>query len=166
MINYSLSYRKKWVTNPDGTRSQKPFAYAKAQDVATLEYNTFAKNATEKSVYGSAVLQAVIIIVAEKIMELVKNSYRVTVGDIGVFGPAISSKGVEDIADYTPQAHINKAYVLWSKSADLANLKDVSYQLVSTNADQAAVNRAVKNADPNVTLPDTPAKKQKREENE
>lgn len=163
MINYSLSYRNTTITNSDGTKTKKSLAYAKAQDSGQLSLTTFAELATEKSVYGSGVLAAVIGILAKKIIDYAKNSYRVTVGDIGVFGVGLSSAGVEDINTFTPSAHIKKAYVKLTRSASLAKLTGINYHLVSTNAAKSAVNKSIKNAATTVLLGDSAAKTKARQ---
>ena len=165
MINYSISYRSRYVTEPDGTRVKKAYAYAKAKAAGDISTSDFAKEATKASVYGSGVLQAVLVIIADNIIDMVKRSYRVTAGSLGVFGPGLTSAGVEDIADFSANAHIKKAYVKWTKPSRLANIEDVTYRLVATNADQAAVNRAVKNASAEVELSESAAKALARTQN-
>lgn len=164
MINYSLTYRSRYV-DEGGTKVKKAFAYAKAQAAGILSFEQFADKATKTSVYGSGVLAAVIVLIADEIVEKVKMSYRVTCGSLGVFGPAVSSAGVEDIGTFNPGAHIKKAYVKWTKPSMLANLRDASFHLVSTCADQAAMNRAVKNASATVNLGDSTTKETARTQN-
>lgn len=164
VINYSLTYRSRYV-DEGGTKVKKAFAYAKAQAAGILPFEEFAERATKTSVYGSGVLAAVVCLIADEIVEKVKMSYRVTCGSLGVFGPAVSSAGVEDIATFSPNAHIKKAYVKWTKPGKLATLKDASFRLVSTCADQAEMNKAMKNASATVNLGDSTTKETARTQN-
>ena len=164
MINYSLSYRTRYA-NEGGTRVKKAYAYGKAKYAGIMTLEDFAKEATKSSVYGSGVLAAVVVVLSEEIVKKVKMSYMVNCSSLGVFGPGITSKGVEDIATFSPSAHITKSYVKWTKPARLANLQGAKYQLVATNSDMSAMNRAVKNANATVNLGDSSAKEVARTQN-
>lgn len=162
MIKYSLSYRNVSVKNADGTTSKKALAYAKAQDSGALSASEFAEICAETSIYGAGVLASVMSIIAKKIIDYAKNSYRVEVGDIGVFGPAVSSKGVDDIADFTPTTHITKSYISLARSRTFNNLDGVSYGLTDTRDVIAAARKANKDLATAVNLGDSTAKAKAR----
>ena len=164
MINYSLSYRTRYVEE-NGQRVKKAFAYGKAKASGQMSMAEFASEVTKKSVYGSGVLAAVVVILASEIIKKVKMSYIVNCGTLGTFSPGLTSKGVEDIATFSPSAHITKSYVKWTKPASLANIEGAKYQLVATDSDQKALNKANKNASATVNLGDTSAKEIARTQN-
>ena len=164
MINYSLSYRTRYVSE-GGTRVKKAFAYGKAQASGSMTTADFAKECCKTSVYGSGVLAAVLVVLADEIVKKVKLSYTVNCGTLGTFSPGLSSKGVEDIATFSPAAHITKSYVKWNKPSRLARLDGPKYQLVATNADQNAMSKANKNASATVNLGDSSAKEVARTQN-
>ena len=101
----------------------------------------------------------------DEIVKKVKLSYTVNCGTLGTFSPGLSSKGVEDIATFSPAAHITKSYVKWNKPARLARLDGPKYQLGATNADQSAMSKANKNASATVNLGDSSAKEVARTQN-
>lgn len=164
MINYSVSYRSRWITE-NGQRVKKAFAYGTARSAGSMTSAEFAAEATKKSVYGSGVLLAVVTILADELIKKAKMSYMINCGDLGIFSPGITSAGVEDIATFSASAHISKSYMKWKRGSKLAKLKDVSYKLDQTASDLAALSRANKNAATTVNLGDSAVKELARTQN-
>ena len=164
MINYSVSYRSRYV-DENGQRVKKAYAYGTAKAAGTLTMAQFADYATAKSVYGSGVLQAMIVVLAQAIIDKAKLSYSVNCGSLGTFAPGLSSKGVEDINNFSAGAHITKSYVKWNKPATLKAIQGAEYRMVSTNEDAQAANKANKNASATVNLGDSSVKELARTQN-
>ena len=163
-INYSLSYRtvkvadldedgqKQYDSNGEVVRKSVQRAYATAQSVSTLSTDEFTRLIAAKGAYSRADILSIITILAASIEDMILLGQRIDLGDMGIFFPSISSKGVLDAKDFTPSAHINKAYAGWTRSSLMKKLKDVSYNLVNTRNAQNSLNLATKGAQQSFTV--------------
>ena len=163
-INYSLSYRtvkvadldedgqKQYDSNGEVVRKSVQRAYATAQSVSTLSTDEFTRLIAAKGAYSRADILSIITIIGDCIENMLQLGQRVRVGDLGDFFPSISSKGVPDANDFSPAAHIKKAYSGWKRSSLMAKLRDVSYNLVNTKNAQTALNLANKGAQSEFTV--------------
>lgn len=163
-INYSLSYRsvkvadldengqKQYESNGELIKKTVQKAYATPQTIGTLSLDDFTKSIAAQGAYSRADILSIITILAASIEDMILLGQRIDLGDMGIFFPSISSKGVLDAKDFTPSAHINKAYAGWTRSSLMKKLKDVSYNLVNTRNAQNSLNLATKGAQQSFTV--------------
>lgn len=164
MINYSLSYRNVKVNDlDDGGNKQYDSAgnllkktvqkaYAKAQSIDLLKTQDFCKAIAASGAYSTADILSIVAVLGKKIEQQVRMGIRVYCSFLGNFYPCVSSKGVENMKDFSPSAHIRKAYIGWVRPAEMKQLSGVTYNNVPTKDMSAALREANREALTSATL--------------
>ena len=147
-INYSLSERNVTVKNPStGVKEKVLKRYAKAQANGKMTLDEFcALVARTSKGYSASNIKALTVVLAAAVKANAKLSLRSQLGDLGFFGHGLTSEGVLDAQQFTPQSNIKKVYVKWTKGSRLATLLDATFTLVATNAAKSAGKKATKQA--------------------
>ena len=98
--------------------------YACAQYEKTLSMNEFL----DRIFYHGSSLKrgdykAVISIVAEAMVELMAEGYKIDLEELGKFYPTLECEGAETMDDFNPDKHIKAVNVNWEPGDDFKNLK-------------------------------------------
>lgn len=148
MINFSTAMRG----NPTD-KDAKPKAYANAQYSQVMTLDQFAEHiASHGCVYSRADIQAIIILTMECVREQLLAGQRIQLGDLGVFGTTLRSRGADSAATFTAD-NITEVNVQWHPGDRFRNLrKDAKFNLVPTRKAAALVVKAVKAGETTVDL--------------
>ena len=98
--------------------------YACAQYEKTLSMNEFL----DRIFYHGSSLKrgdykAVISIVAEAMVELMAEGYKIDLEELGKFYPTLECEGAETMDDFNPDKHIKALHVNWEPGNEFKNLK-------------------------------------------
>ena len=98
--------------------------YACAQYEKTLSMNEFL----DRIFYHGSSLKrgdykAVISIVAEAMVELMAEGYKIDLEELGKFYPTLECEGAETMDDFNPDKHIKAVNVNWEPGDDFKDLK-------------------------------------------
>ena len=98
--------------------------YACAQYEKTLSMNEFL----DRIFYHGSSLKrgdykAVISIVAEAMVELMAEGYKIDLEELGKFYPTLECEGAESIDDFDPDKHIKAVHVNWEPGEGFKDLK-------------------------------------------
>ena len=98
--------------------------YACAQYEKTLSMNEFL----DRIFYHGSSLKrgdykAVISIVAEAMVELMAEGYKIDLEELGKFYPTLECEGAETMDNFNPNKHIKAVHVNWEPGEDFKNLK-------------------------------------------
>ncbi len=101
----------------------------------TLNLHRFAAHmANHNSKYSRGDIYAVLEGAVHCMSELVKQGYKVSLGDLGAFYPSISCEGADSIADFSTD-NIRALSMNWDRPAALDNMKEgASFYRVPTRA--------------------------------
>ena len=147
MIHYSISLRSCTVQNPAGYKEKRDMWFATAQSQGTMSLGSFAEYLTvSNSHYQASQVTALVGIIAEQLKFQARQSRRVALGELGTFGPALSSEGVMNAEDFSPSRDIKKVYLAWDRSSRFSALRDARFTIVATRAIADAGRKAVKKA--------------------
>ena len=148
MINYSIAKRSVTVTNDDeGYKEKVEKWYPTVQTKGTVTISEFADMlAAASGHYQSSQVLALVSIIATQLVLQAKDSRRVVLGNIGTFGPALSSEGVLNAEDFNAGRDVKKVYLNWTKGSKFSKLSDAKFNLVPTIQIQKAGTKATKKA--------------------
>ena len=98
--------------------------YACAQYEKTLSMNEFL----DRIFYHGSSLKrcdykAVISIVAEAMVELMAEGYKIDLAEMGKFYPTLECEGAETMDNFNPDKHIKAVHVNWEPGDDFKDLK-------------------------------------------
>lgn len=147
-INYSLSERNVTVKDPvTGVKTKVLKRYAKAQANGKMTLDEFcALVARTSKGYSASNIKALTVVLASALVANAKMSQRSQMGELGYFGHGLSSEGILDAQQFSPQSNVKKVYVKWTKGSRLANLTNATFTLISTRDVQKAGKKAQKQA--------------------
>ena len=148
MIHFSTAMRGN-PANPDAPKK----AYATAQYSQMMTLDKFTEHiASHGCVYSRADIQAVIILAVDCMREQLLAGQRIRLGDLGVFGAGLRSRGAETSSAFTAD-NITEVNVLWRPGDRFRNLReDAEFQQVPTRKAAALVVKAVKAGETSVDL--------------
>ncbi len=134
MITYSVFYK----TNPADPAQPKK-AYGRVQINEVMDLHQFSNHiATHNNKYSRGDIYAVLETAVRCMSELVRMGYKISLGDLGAFYPAISCEGAESIAEFSTD-NIRSLSMSWDRPAALDNMKEgASFYRVPTRAVRAA----------------------------
>jgi len=143
MIDYSLSMKG----NPSDPTAAKR-AYAQVQIKETYDLEKLSKHI---AMHGSIWTEDIVAGVAKKlckcIEELIIGGYKVELGDLGAFYPAVSSQGARTFDEFNPNINIKRVRANFSRGEKLKDLKKsdlpVEFNLVLTREEQAKAKKQV-----------------------
>ena len=103
-------------------RGKKAYACAQYEKTLSidelLDYITLHGSAFRKGDY-----KAVISIVAEAMVELMAEGYKIDLEELGKFYPTLECEGAETMDNFNPNKHIKAVHVNWEPGEDFKNLK-------------------------------------------
>ena len=103
-------------------RGKKVYACAQYEKTLSmdelLDYITFHGSSFRKGDY-----KAVISIVAEAMVELMAEGYKIDLEELGKFYPTLECEGAESIDDFDPDKHIKAVHVNWEPGEGFKDLK-------------------------------------------
>ncbi len=135
MIHYSVNL----IGDPrDPSKPKK--AHARVQVNETLDVQQLAEHiAKHNSKYNEGDIYAVLDAVGRHVKELVLMGYKVNVGKLGAFYPAISSDGADSIGAFSVD-NIRSLHAKWEPSKELAEMKEAArFEQVVTHASHRAM---------------------------
>ena len=137
-IQYSVGMMKN-PAHPD--EGQK--AYANLQQTGIINTDELAEHITEhNSVFSKGTIVGILTELGVCMRELILQGYKVHLGEIGTFAPAISSEGAESKEKFSSQ-DIKTMGVNYNPGAAFENLRrDAEFEKTSTRKAQAAALKA------------------------
>lgn len=101
----TIKYQLKKVNNPDANNNGK--YYAQNLTHGTVGIDELCEHISNHgSLYDRATVQGVIMKLVDCITELLAQSYKVKLGELGTFYNTLCSEGVFDPKEFDPEKHI------------------------------------------------------------
>ncbi len=137
-IQYSVALMSNPMRPEDGKK-----AYANLQLTGLVSINELAGHITEhNSVFSKGTVVGVLTELSECMRELILQGYKVLLGDIGTFAPAITSEGAESKEKFSSQ-NIKTMGINFNPGAAFDNLRrDAEFEKTTTRKAQAAALKA------------------------
>ncbi len=137
-----IQYSTAMMANPMKPEEGKK-AYANLQLTGVVDINELAAHITEhNSVFSKGTVVGVLTELSVCMRELILQGYKVHLGDIGTFAPAISSEGAESKEKFSAQ-NIRSMGVNFLCGTAFENLRrDAEFEKTTTRKAQAAALKA------------------------
>lgn len=134
-IQYSVCMMS---SNPSEKNSELR-AYPKLQLTDTVDINELARHLkSHNSIYSRGTIVGMLTELCDCIREYILQGYKVQLGDLGAFAPAITSNGTETMEEFTA-LDITSMHVNFTPGSSLKNLRqDAKFEKTSSRAAQAA----------------------------
>ena len=125
MIKYSLVERK----DPRHPERQTK-VYASAQSMKTLSLEDLAKNIRfHGCAYKEGDFVAITKMMAEAVVKMLKEGYRVELDDLGTFYLTLGCEGAESREAFDPDKHIKEVRVNWTPGEAFKNIReDITFE--------------------------------------
>ena len=150
MIDYSISIKSKKPGTKKTDQGYATMAYGQAQIRKNFTLEKFAKHIADHGcVYDAGDIHAVLQKAVACLRELILEGNSVTLGNMGTFGPSLSTKGAVTTEDFTVE-NIKKVNVTWRKSIYFNGkyLRDeAQFKLVPSRKLAADAIEVIKNTD-------------------
>ena len=133
-----IQYSTAMMANPMKPDEAKK-AYANLQLTGIVNINELAEHITEhNSVFSKGTIVGILTELSVCMRELILQGYKVHLGDIGTFAPAITSEGAESKEKFSAQ-NIKTMGVNFNPGAAFENLRrDAEFEKTTTRKAQAA----------------------------
>ncbi len=150
MIDYSISIKSKKPGTKKTEQGYATMAYGQAQIRKNFSLEKFAQHIADHGcVYDKGDIAAVLSKAVFCLRELILEGNSVTLGDMGTFGPSLSTEGAVTTEDFTTD-NIKKVNVTWRKTLMFngKNLRQVAqFKLVPSRKLAADAIEVIKNTD-------------------
>jgi predicted histone-like DNA-binding protein len=158
-IQYSVALMKNPIHEGDPEK-----AYANIQQTGVVSLDELAEHITEhNSVFSKGTIVGILTELGVCMRELILQGYKVHLGEIGTFAPAITSEGAESKEKFSAQ-NIKTMGVNYNPGHAFENLRrDAEFEKTSTRKAQAA---ALKAENEGKTTADWTAEEEEGEEQE
>ena len=137
-----IQYSTAMMANPMKPEEAKK-AYANLQLTGIVNINELAEHITEhNSVFSKGTIVGILTELGVCMRELILQGYKVHLGEIGTFAPAITSEGAESKEKFSAQ-NIKTMGVNYNPGPAFENLRrDAEFEKTSTRKAQAAALKA------------------------
>ena len=148
-VIYSIADQK----SKKAGEEMKSRAYAHLQLREVMSLKAFSKHVSNHgSNYSRADIEAVLTLVTDCLLEMLREGKKVQLGDLGSFYPILSSEGAESKETFTSR-NIRRLYAGWERGKAFKDFKEeVDFTLVPTRKAQQATTQAQKQGATTVDL--------------
>ena len=156
-----IQYSTAMMANPMKPEEAKK-AYAYLQLTGIVDINELAEHIAEhNSVFSKGTIVGILTELSVCMRELILQGYKVKLGDIGTFAPAITSEGAESKEKFSAQ-NIKAMSINFNTGKAFENLRrDAEFEKTTTRKAQAA---ALKAENEGLTTADWTAEEEEGEE--